>query len=59
MNSDILKPITGHDVGIQVDIFGNETIYVTKSKGIINQPTLWDKLREQGILKERTKCDKR
>ncbi len=54
MNPDILKPIKGYDIGIQVDMFGNETVYLTKSKGIVNQPTLDDMLRESRILKERS-----
>ena len=55
MNSDILKPITGHDVGIQVDMFGNETIHITKSKGVIQQTDIETYLKEQklsGVIKQ-------
>jgi hypothetical protein len=50
MNSDLLKPIKGHDVGIKVDMFGNETVYLTKPKGITVQPTLDDFLRDKQNL---------
>jgi len=51
MTGKDLKAIQGHDVGIQVDMFGNETIYLTKPKGIIIKPTLDDLLRETKLLK--------
>ena len=38
MNADILKPIAGHDVAIKVDFWNNETVYITKSKGVIIAP---------------------
>ncbi len=52
LRSTGLTPIPGHDVGIQVDMFGNETVYVTKSKGIAVQPTLDELLRDTGLLKK-------
>ncbi len=47
-----LLKIPGHDVGIQKDFWDNESVYVTKSKGIIVQPTLEDLLKETGLLKK-------